>query len=118
MVGGTKSKIKIRIAWTCGDLPFEHCDSFGILPPVGELLCPCKPERDRLPRAPHSREQPNVPDHSPKFGSSLSRRSQFGKAPADERARSRRIELCQHPILPRTTAYTAIGHRRNETHRY
>jgi hypothetical protein len=93
MVGGTKSKIKIRIAWTRGDLPFEHCDSFDELSAVGEILCPCQPESDRLPRAPHSREQPNVPDHSPKFGGSLFRRSQFGKAPADERARSRRIKL-------------------------
>ena len=56
MVGGTKSKIKIRIAWTRGDLPFEQCESFGELSAVGEMLCPCQPESDRLPRATHSRE--------------------------------------------------------------
>ena len=50
MVRGAKRKIMVRIARACGDLSLQHCDGFGELSAIGEMLCPRQSEGDRVPR--------------------------------------------------------------------
>jgi hypothetical protein len=75
MVRGAKRKIMVRIARACGDLSLQHCDGFGELSAIGEMLCPRQSEGDRVPRTASGRKQPDIPDHSLKFGGSLPCRS-------------------------------------------
>ena len=118
MMGGPEREVEIGLARARSKPSLQHRNRFGKLSAIGEMLCPGQPESDRLPRAARGREQPDVPDHSPELCRSLSRRSQFGKAPVDERAQPRRIKLRQHPALPERPRLLCHWPQAKRNHRY